>query len=107
MTLHHCRGGSVSASLFGGPGMSQKQNPALQIPLHADFHVGQFGIDARIDLGVETWERQWGMQTDHLSSTSRLLGYSLWTLAWHWASPLTRARVERFLRQWRSRCPPA
>lgn len=107
VTLHHTRGGSISESLFGGPGAGQKQNPALQIPLHADYHVGTYGIDARIGSSVRDWERRFGEQTDHLSSTSRLLRYSVWTLAWSWASPLQRRRVEFFLAEHRSRSLPA
>lgn len=103
MTLHHVRGGSAALQPFGTPGAGQKQNPALQIPLAAEYHVGKYGIDARISGGVQQWERMWGRQVDHLSSTSLLLRYSPWTLAWRWASPLVRARVERFLRESRSR----
>lgn len=106
VTLHHCRGGSMATNPFGTPGASQKQNDALQIPLHATWHVGQYGVDARVNGGVQSWENQWGQQVEHLSSTSRLLRYSPWTLAWAWASPLVRRRVECFLREWRSRCPP-
>lgn len=104
VTLHHTRGGSIARSLFGGPGAGQKQNPALQIPLHAEYHVGRNGIDGQI--GAKRWELMFGEQTDHLSSTSRLLRYSVWTLAWSWASPLQRRRVEFFLRESPSRCHP-
>jgi hypothetical protein len=106
ITLHHTRGGSVARSAFGGPGAGQKQNPALQIPLHADYHVGRWGIDAQVGGGVQRWELRFGEQTDHLSSTSHLVRYSLWTLAWSWASELTRRRVGFFLREHRSRCLP-
>lgn len=106
VTLHHCRGGSMATTLFGTPGVGQKQNDALQIPLHRELHTGRFGIDARVGGGVLSWEQQWGLQTQHLVSTSRLLRYSVWTLAWLWASPLVRRRVERFLQQSRSRCHP-
>lgn len=106
VTLHHTRGGSISRSLFGGPGAGQKQNPALQIPLHAEYHVGRCGIDARVGSSVRTWEQMFGEQTDHLSSTSRQLQYSVWTLAWLWASLLQRRRVEFFLRESPSRCHP-
>lgn len=87
---------------FGNPGAGQKQNEALQIPLHEDLHVGQYGIDARINSSARRWEGLWGRQIDHLNSTSRQLRLSLWTLAWRWASPYSRARAERFLQQ--SRC---
>lgn len=91
---------------FGTPGVGQKQNDALQIPLSWDFHVGQNGIDARINSSVPLWEKRWDTQLNHLNLTSRLLRYTPWTLAWSWASPLARARVERFLRQSRSRFHP-
>jgi hypothetical protein len=106
VTLHHCRGGSMAGSLFGTPGVGQKQNEALQIPLHHQMHVGTFGIDGRVAGGVQSWESKWGLQTEHLASTSLLLQYSMWSLAWLWASPLVRRRVERFLQQSRSRCHP-
>lgn len=106
VTLHHCRGASMATNLFGTPGGGQKQNDALQIPLHPKWHVGRFGIDARINSSAQSWENRWGTQVAHLNSTSHLLRYSPWTLAWLWASPLVRARVERFLGQSRSRCLP-
>jgi len=106
VTLHHCRGGSMATNLFGTPGVGQKQNDALQIPLHPELHVGRHAIDARVNGGVLTWESRWGLQTNLLASTSRLLRYSPWTLAWSWASPLVRRRVESFLKQYRSRCLP-
>lgn len=104
VTLHHCRGGSMATNLFGTPGAGQKQNDALQIPLHPDWHVGQFAIDAKIGGGAQSWETRWGTQVSHLSWTSHRLRYSPWTLAWAWASPLVRRRVECFLREYRSRC---
>lgn len=97
----------MRGSLFGSPGAGQKQNPALQIPLHLEYHVGRHGIDARINSSALQWETRWGLQTEHLSSTSRLLQYSQWTLAWHWASPLVRRRAERYLAQSPFRCHPA
>lgn len=106
VTLHHTRGGSIAYCPFGGPGVGQKQNPALQIPLHALYHVGKYGVDCRISGGVQRWEALWGTQVDHLNSTCHRLRYSLWTLAWSWASPLVRRRVERFLQQYHSRSVP-
>lgn len=107
VSLHHVRGGSIAVTPFGSPGASQKQNPALQIPLHPEFHyASKQGIDAQVGGGVQSWEARHGLQTHHLASTSHLLRYSLWSLAWQWASPLVRGRVERFLRQSRSRYHP-
>lgn len=107
VSLHHTRGGSIAQNLFGGPGGGQKQNPALQIPLHPEYHyAGRLGIDAQVGGGVKSWELRFGRQTEHLVSTSRLLQYSPWSLAWLWASPLVRRRVECFLQESRSRCHP-
>jgi hypothetical protein len=94
----------MSLTPFGSPGAGQKQNNALQIPLHPLYHRGRFGIDGT--LGATSWEETFGRQVDHLSSTSRRLRYSVLTLAWSWASPLVRRRVERFLQEYRSRCVP-
>lgn len=107
VTLHHCRGASMSQTPFGSPGGGQKQNDALQIPLALTWHTGRYGIDARVNSSAVQWESLWGTQVEHLNSTSCLLQYSQWTLAWLWASPLVRARVERFLGQSRSRSHPA
>lgn len=106
-TLHHARGGSMAVSLFGTPGVGQKQNHALQIPLARALHVGQQGIDCRINGGVETWEKKWMPQVRLLSLSSRQLQYNQHALAWRWASPLVRVRVERFLQQSRCRFHPA
>jgi len=47
VTLHHCHGGSMNyIDDLPNPGMAQKNNPFLQIPLHADFHTGNCGIDS-------------------------------------------------------------
>jgi len=104
VTLHHCRGGSMATNPFGTPGAGQRQNDGLQIPLSVNLHYGQQGIDGRIKGGVKSWEAMYGLQVSYLASTSRLLQYSVWTLAWSWASPLVRRRVECFLRESRSRC---
>lgn len=82
VTLHHLRGGSVVLTPWGSPGAGQKQNEALKIPLHADYHVGQFGIDARINSGVQTWESRFGKQIDLLNQVSSNLKLCLWGLAW-------------------------
>jgi hypothetical protein len=84
---------------LGTPGMGQKQNPALQIRLALDYHVGQYGIDARINSSIPRWEATYSTQVDLLNSTSLQLGYSVWMLAYQWASHLTRGRVERFCAQ--------
>lgn len=97
----------MSETPFGSPGAGQKQNDALQIPLAWTWHTGQYGIDARVNSSASQWESRWGTQVELLNSTSHQLQYSQWTLAWLWASPLVRVRVELFLGQSRSRSHPA
>jgi hypothetical protein len=52
-------------------GMGQRQNPYLIIPLAAEFHVGNHGID--YGMGVKTWEETFGTQEDFLDVVSGLL----------------------------------
>lgn len=80
-TIHHCHGGSLKWRGFH-VGMAQKQNEALVIPLHLDYHVGKFGIDSGI--GVERWETEYGTQAGMLDEVSRRLGYDVWKLAEMW-----------------------
>jgi len=94
----------MAATPFGVPGIGQRQNPGLQIPLHAHYHVGGFGIDSGI--GAVTWEQTFGDQVDHLTRVEDILGYSPWALAWQWASMLVRARIARYLSESPSRCLP-
>lgn len=80
VTLHHCHGGSMKE--FGwAVGMGQKQNPFLQIPLHAHYHVGDMGIDR---IGVETWETWYGTQVELLAEVNKQLPYDLWEYAQSW-----------------------
>jgi hypothetical protein len=72
VTLHHCHGGSILDAGFP-VGMALKQNPFLQIPLHAEYHVGNFGID--YGEGVLTWEQKFGTQVEHLRWVQEKLGY--------------------------------
>jgi hypothetical protein len=81
VTLHHCHGASIKRAGWH-VGMGQKQNPFLQIPLHARYHVGQDGIDSGV--GVETWESRYGGQAEHLDWVSAQLGYSVWDQARAW-----------------------
>lgn len=81
VTLHHCHGGSMKSEGWH-VGTGQRQNPYLQIPLHAKYHLGSFGVDA--GLGVETWESHFGAQTDLLDWVRSQLGYDVWTLATEW-----------------------
>lgn len=69
-------------------GTGQKQNPFLQIPLHAQYHVGNWGVDS--GTGVLTWEQQFGSQYAALEVTEEKLmvlhGYqvSIFDLALEW-----------------------
>ena len=45
-TLHHCHGASMLELPWQNPGMGQKQNDWLVIPLAPDYHTGRFGIDS-------------------------------------------------------------
>lgn len=83
VTLHHCHGGSMKDAGWH-VGMSMKQNPFLQIPLHSKYHVGDCGIDSGV--GVETWETRYGKQTDLLAWVDEELAYplSIWALADAW-----------------------
>jgi len=81
VTLHHCHGGSM----VGFPvGMGQRQNPFLQIPLHADYHTGDFGIDSGMGMWVDRWEDTFGTQLSHLAWVEQRLGYNLAELADEW-----------------------
>jgi hypothetical protein len=87
VTLHHCHGGTVKA-LGWHVGIAQKQNPYLQIPLHARYHVGPFGIDS--SLGLVTWERNFGTQVEHLEWVCVETGHDVWEYALAWANENTR-----------------
>lgn len=69
---------------FPNPGMAQRNNPFLQIPLQARYHVGDFGID--YGMGVKTWEEEFGSQVEHLNDVNGQLTYDLWMQARIWAS---------------------
>lgn len=82
----------MKESPFGSPGIGQKQNPALQIRLAMDLHVGTpNAIDGA--KGANHWEGIYSAQVDLLNSTSLQLEYSVWMLAYHWASHLVQRRV--------------
>lgn len=77
-TLHHCHGGSmvVRGVQRGG---SQKTSDFLVIPLDAEYHTGNNGIDTA--MSVNAWEDLFGDQADMLDEVSELLGYDVWELA--------------------------
>ena len=85
VTLHHCHGGSIKA--LGPeywPGVGQRQNPFLQIPLSAEFHVGDYGID--YGMGVSEWEDRFGTQLAFLHEVNGLLSYDIFEEARRWSS---------------------
>ena len=63
-------------------GMGQKQNPFLQIPLNDKYHVGELGIDS--GYGVESWEKDFGTQMEHLTWVNDQLPYNLFAEAVRW-----------------------
>lgn len=81
VTLHHCHGGSLIDNGWA-VGMGQRQNPFLQIPLHAKYHVGQYGID--YGYGVLSWERDFGTQWEHLEWVNSQLDYDIFEEAHRW-----------------------
>jgi hypothetical protein len=81
VTIHHCHGRSI-IEWFGGhqnPGMGQRQNDYLVIPLAAEYHVGNFGID--YGTGVRVWELCFGPQVYWLTWVNAKLEYDLFDLA--------------------------
>lgn len=82
-TLHHCHGGSVADAGYLTGTAIRGVSDALVIPLKADFHVGDEGID--YGVGVLTWERWYGTQIEHLQDVSEQLGYDLFELHRIWA----------------------
>lgn len=84
-TIHHVHGGSIREALGSAamPGMAQKQNDWLVIPLHPRLHTGQDGIDTGI--GVATWEAKHGRQIDYLKKVRdqirRRYGYDIFEKA--------------------------
>lgn len=75
---------------WGTIGISQKQNDALQIPLHADWHVGKHRIDGSLGYSIDDWEERWEPQTELIWRVGVTLGYNLWALAWEWSSQKER-----------------
>jgi hypothetical protein len=77
-TAHHVHGGSVSR--ITKPGMSQKSNDYLTIPLCPALHsMSSEGIDS--GKGVLSWENKYGDQFMWLLWTGRQLGVDLFELA--------------------------
>ena len=49
------------------PGVGQKQNDWLVIPLAPRLHVGDEGIDSGQGMNVAKWEAKYGSQWDYLT----------------------------------------
>jgi len=74
-TIHHCRG------IFTG--MGQKTSDWLVIPLLAQFHTGDFGIDNGMGIykGVNEWEKKFGKQAIFLDVICNRLDIDVWEMA--------------------------
>ncbi len=77
-TIHHCHGGSIQAMGIT-KGTAMKTSPWLVIPLDAEFHTGNMGIDG--SMGVLTWEQTFGKQVELLDKVCLLLDYNIWERA--------------------------
>jgi len=77
-TLHHCHGASMK-DIGVHRGKGQKPSDWLVIPLHFDFHTGEYGIDS--GMGVITWEKRFGSQVSFLDNLSVLLDVNVWRKA--------------------------
>ena len=81
-TIHHVSGGSMKDHGYHS-GMAQRGiSDALVIPIKADHHVGEYGIDS--GYGVDTWEKHFGTQWEHIQEVSKNVGYDLIKLHEHW-----------------------
>lgn len=68
---------------YNSGGAQRGCGEALVIPLKADFHVGDEGID--YGVGVLTWEKWYGTQMEFIAEVGELLGYDLFRLHEKWA----------------------
>lgn len=84
-TIHHCHGGSM---LERGvhTGMAQKTSDWLVIPLAAEYHTGQFGIDNGMGKykGVREWEKAFGEQSDFIDYLIIRSKINVWQKAGVW-----------------------
>lgn len=86
-TIHHTHGGSMSDAGYHSGGSQRGCGEALVIPLKADYHVGDQGID--YGTGVLTWESWYGTQMEHLKEVNEKLDYDIFELheAWQKSAP--------------------
>jgi hypothetical protein len=83
-TIHHCHGGSLLlVPGLNNPGMAQRQNHWLVIPLVERLHTGDLGIDNGFSpfKSVKGWESHFGFQVDFLDEVCRRLGINVWKKA--------------------------
>lgn len=71
--LHHCHGGSISRAGIRR-GLGQRTSDWLVIPLHWEYHTGQYDPEA---IGIDKWEMLFGEQVEHLRTVSRFVGYDV------------------------------
>ena len=78
--IAHCHGGSIIAELGyrWQPGMAQRQNHWLVIPLCPQLHRGRHGLDTN---SVSAWEARYGRQVALLEEVSWRLGYCVFRKA--------------------------
>ncbi|MEE9365299.1 MAG: hypothetical protein V3W44_01300 [Dehalococcoidales bacterium] len=90
-TIHHCHGGSMKLRGYLTGMALRGCGEALILPLKADFHIGDEGID--FSIGVTTWECWYGDQMDHLADVNEQLPYDIWELHEYWKeNPPKRGR---------------
>ncbi len=84
-TIHHVHSGSIREK-FGSkamPGVGQRQNHWLVIPLHPRLHTGVDGVDS--GMGVAKWERTYGRQAHYLDQVRQQIknrhGYDIYEKA--------------------------
>lgn len=81
-TIHHVHGGSMKDSGYHSGGGQRGCGEALVLPIKADHHVGDQGID--YGVGVETWELWYGNQIDLLHEINEQLPYDIFDLHARW-----------------------
>ena len=81
-TIHHCHGGSMKDAGYHSGMAERGVSEALIIPIKADFHFGDEGID--YGVGVLTWEKYYGTQMDFLAEAGEKLGYDFFRLHEKW-----------------------
>ena len=81
-TIHHVHGGSMKDYGYHSGMALRGISDALVIPLKADHHTGEYGIDG--SMGVRTWEKYFGDQWNFIQEVSDCVGYDLIALHELW-----------------------